>query len=337
MKAKYQDLLYIIIYVIGIVLLFMTAIFYRQPLLSVFLILLLIMPPLSIYGFIKALPLLKTELRPEMTEYESGTEGRLVLSVSNPTLLPLLNCRLFFTVMNMYYPDDYDRELLFSAEAKCDKDIYIPLTFTGAGMIKINVSRLVISDPLHMYSKEIAFNEITELPVLPQKRELSDLKFSRSEASDEDSVWAPDGELTRDIRDIREYRPGDRLKDIHWLLAARTDELPVKEYERAKELYLLLLPELECDDLQDTLETFYSLAVKLMDSGEIYRVAVYHSHEDIVELKTVDSDEALMEVLYELFREHAPETSPAMERLKMIYPDAHGIIRIKGHSITEDS
>ncbi len=337
MKAKYQDILYIIIYVIGIVLLFMTAIFYRQPLLSVFLILLLILPPLSIYGFIKALPLLKVILKPEYTEYESDTEGRLVLNVQNPTLLPLLNCRLFFTVMNMYYPDDYDRELLFSAEAKCNKDIYIPITLIGAGMIKINVQKLMISDPLHMYTKEIAFNEITELPVIPQKKELADLKFAKAAASDEDSVWAPDGELTRDIRDIREYRPGDRLKDIHWLLAARTDELPVKEYERAKELYFLLLPELDKADMQETLATFYSVAVKLLDAGEIYRVAVYHSHEDTVMLKTVDCTEALKEVMFELFRESVGDICPAMDRLKLIYPDAHGIIRIKGNSIREDS
>ena len=336
MKAKYQDILYIIIYAIGIALLFMTAIFYRQPLLSVFLILLLVMPPISIYAFIKALPRLTVTFKPELTEYESGAEGRIVLSVKNPTLLPLLNCRLFFTVMNMYYPDDYGRELLFAAEAKCDKNIYIPLTITRAGMIKVIVARLVISDPLHMYTKEIAINKITELPVMPPRRELKELHFSKSEATDEDSVWAPDGELTRDIRDIREYRPGDRLKDIHWLLAARTEELPVKEYERAKELYFLLLPELDEKDLQDTLISFYSLSTSLINAGEIYRVAVYHSHEDIIELKTVDSQEALKEVMFELYREQVREVCPAYDRLKMIYPDARGIIRIRGCKISED-
>ncbi len=337
MKAKYQDLLYMIIYVIGIFLLFMTAIFYRQPLLSVFLILLLVMPPVSIYSFIKALPYLKVTLKPELAEYESGAEGRLVLSVKNPTLLPLLNCRLFFTVMNMYYPDDYGRELLFAAEAKCDKKIYIPLTITQAGMIRMTVSHLMISDPLHMYTKEIAINKITELPVMPGICTLEGSHFNRSEATDEDSVWAPDGELTRDIKDIREYRPGDRLKDIHWLLAARSEELPVKEFERAKELYFLLLPELERKDLQDTLITFYSLSSALLNAGEIYRVAVYHSHEDITELKTVEGYEDLKEVLYEIYRESVPDASPAYDRLKTIYPDARGIIRIRGCSIREES
>ena len=50
-----------------------------------------------------------------------------------------------------------------------------------------------------------------------------------------------DGELTNDLLQLREYQPGDRIKDIHWKMTAKTDELMVKEYDRARDLYYLIL------------------------------------------------------------------------------------------------
>ena len=32
-----------------------------------------------------------------------------------------------------------------------------------------------------------------------------------------------------EITDVREYRPGDRIKDIHWKLSAKKETLMVKE------------------------------------------------------------------------------------------------------------
>ncbi len=335
MREKAGNLPYIIIYLIGTVFLFLTAIFYRQPLLSVFLILLFIIPPVCIYLTIKALPSLHVELKPELIEYGVSDECRLILEVKNPSFLPLLNCRLFFRIMNMYHPDDTGRELLFSAEAKCDKKIYVPVKLVQAGMLKLRVEKLRVSDPLHMYTKTFEIDTVLEIPVMPQTRDLSQRKFNKSESMDEDSIWAPDGDLTRDLREIREYRAGDRLKDIHWLLAARMEELPVKEFERAKELYFLLLPELREEDLQETLETFYSLAKALQEAGEIYRVAVYQAHDDIVVLRIVDNEESLKEVMYMLFREPVGPETYANKRLKAMYPEARGVIRVRGTEIEE--
>lgn len=335
MREKLGNLPYIIIYIIGTILLFLTAIFYRQPLLSVFLILLFIIPPVCIYLTVRALPALSIDLRPELMEYEAEGECRLILKVKNPSYLPLLNCRLFFRIMNMYHPDDTGRELLFSAEAKCDKKIYVPVRLTQAGMLRLYIDRLTVFDPLHMYTKTYPYDRVLEIPVMPKTVDLVQRKFGRSESMDEDSIWAPDGDLTRDLRGIREYRAGDRLKDIHWLLAARMEELPVKEFERAKELYFLLLPELRTEDLQDTLTTFYSLTRALKEAGEIYRVAVYQAHGDLIELRTVDSEESLKEVMYMLLREPVGEETYAYARLKGMYPDARGVIRIRGTKIEE--
>lgn len=333
MRENIKNIPYIIVYITGFLLLLFVAVFYRQPLLSVLLILLFIMPPLSVFAMIKTASSLDIRIAPDRTEYELPCEVYLILTVNNPGFIPLLNCRLMFNIENLYYPNNTDREILFPVEAHTDKRITIPIKVRYSGMIRVKILRLLISDPLHMYTKEIPVGEIYDIPVIPERVYVNEIKAEKAQSVDEDMIWAPDGELTMDIKQLREYRPGDKLRDVHWLLAAKGDELPVKEYERGKELYYLLLPELTEDTLQDTLAYFRSLALLLLKRGEIYRVAIYHVFEDVVKIRTVDSYEALRAVMYELFKESIAAADTAYIRLSDMYPELSGVIRIKGKKI----
>jgi uncharacterized protein (DUF58 family) len=333
MKESIKNIPYIVVYILGFLLLLFAAVFYRQPLLSVLLILLFIMPPLSVAAMIYTASSLNISIAPDMSEYELPCEVNLILTVDNPGFIPLLNCRLFFGIENLYYPDRTDREILFPAEARTDKKINIPVKVRYSGMIRLNVIRLLISDPLHMYTKEIPIGEIYDIPVMPERVQVNELSGAKTQSIDEDVIWASDGELTMDRKQLREYRPGDKLRDVHWLLAAKGDDLPVKEYERGKELYYLLLPEMTEDSLQDTLTYFRSLALLLLQKGEIYRVAIYHAFEDVIDIQTVDSYEALRTVMYEMFKESTAPADSAYVRLNDMYPELSGVIRIQGRKI----
>lgn len=335
MWTKLKNLPYIIIYIVGVILLLLAAVFYRQPLLSVILILMIVLPFLSVYAARCAIPRIEVDIIPEYREYELPGEVRLIVSVSNPTFLPLLNCRLTYRIENMYYPDGRDRELLFPAEARRNKKIYIPVTVESAGMLRLRAMKVEISDPLHMYTQYIVKSDMYDIPVMPKSNKPEKISLTKSESMEEDAIWAPDGELTMDLRQIRDYVPGDRLKDVHWLIAAKRDELPVKEYERAKELYYMLLPELTEDTLQDTLSTFYGLAQALLDMGETFRVAVYRDFEGIFDFITVEDEGNLKQSLYELYREQPVTDSAAYEKYKDMYPDSIGLVRIRGREITE--
>ncbi len=335
MKEKLKNLPYILVYIVGVILLLLAAVFYRQPLLSVLFILMIVMPFLSVYTTIKVIPRIEVNIIPEYREYELPCEVRLIVTVNNPTFLPLLNCRLTYRLENMYYPDGRDRELLFPAEAHSNKKIYIPIKVEMAGMLRLKLMGLRIWEPLHMYTGYVVKSDIYDIPVMPVSNTPKNIRLNKSESMEEDAVWASDGELTMDLRQIRDYMPGDRLKDIHWLIAAKSDDLPVKEYERAKQLYYLLLPEPTEGNLQDTLSTFYGLAGALLDKGEIFRVAVYRDFEGIVDLITVEDRDPLKQAMYELYREHPAEETAAYEKYRELYPESTGLIRVRGREITE--
>ncbi|MBP5727089.1 MAG: DUF58 domain-containing protein, partial [Clostridia bacterium] len=117
------------------------------------------------------------------------------------------------------------------------------------------------------------------IPVMPSSVPVPDTVLSKYEGEPADDIPSDNGELTRDIRQLREYRAGDRLKDIHWKASASAQELMVKEYERSVDLMYLLLPEIIKGKEEQSLRLYYSLGKKMLSGNMGFRTAVYHPDE----------------------------------------------------------
>ena len=75
---------------------------------------------------------------------------------------------------------------------------------------------------------------------------------------------------------LREYRPGDDLRRVHWASSARVGDLVVRQDEqsgRRPATVLLELP-VEDDAVEWTISTGVSLAAALLDSGHAVRIVV---------------------------------------------------------------
>ena len=64
-----------------------------------------------------------------------------------------------------------------------------------------------------------------------------------------------------EITDVREYRPGDRIKDIHWKLSAKKETLMVKERTSVAQSQVVLV--LDLSGQRDTVEEVLGLAYGL--------------------------------------------------------------------------
>ncbi len=107
--------------------------------------------------------------------------------------------------------------------------------------------------------------------------------------------------------ELREYRPGDRLHQIHWKNTARTGQMLVRKPEprQMEQIRVLLLPERAADSLEDARrrDLFLELAVSIADyfCRQNQSVLFYYPKTDMQEA-AVDSYDS-----FQRFYERLPE------------------------------
>ena len=101
------------------------------------------------------------------------------------------------------------------------------------GWQKLNRTVLTVEDPLGLVSLTITRAVASELLVLPATQPLSAAGLlnpaARTGADDQNAHEAGPGE---EFSGTREWRPGDRSRDIHWRSSARAGQLVVREHAR---------------------------------------------------------------------------------------------------------
>lgn len=322
-----KNALYIISYVMMVAVVLLVTVFYRQPLASVLLVFLIILPFISLasgaYGY-KHISITATAPTEHIT---AGDEFRIRLHIRNTSPVPLLRCTLLYSFYNLYRQDDQKFSMTLAGESFASEKINLGFKTSMPGMFVMDADKILISDPLHFHTFTAKANIHITIPVMPKVIPLPDKDLPKFEGEPFDDIVSDNGELTRDIKQLREYRAGDRLRDIHWKASASLGELMVKEYERSVDLMYLLLPEVMENHEEDTLVYYYSLGKKMIADGMGFRTAIYDPESKVFSYMNVSDDRSLDESIYEIMRKKA-----SGEDVYAVYtgqnPASYGVIRI---------
>lgn len=295
-KHRITLLLFIVFFIIG-------TIFYRQPFLSLFAILLMIVPVILIMMTKHFVENIKIDIRLKTMSITAGNNIVVIMEVTNPGFIPFLNCELDFTANNIFYDNSSVNTLSFLSHARKVSPTTLTFETSGAGICELDFNNIRITDPLHLYTfyKDTTFN--FKVPVIPELKDRDYPLFHNVLSENEDDELAIDGnQPNQDIKEIREYRPGDKLQNIHWKLSAKKDEIMVKELQSNASRVLVITAEMEKENLQDTLSTIWGYMKFLVENREIFKVFTYNSHtfEDNSKLiyNMDDAYEALLNIYY---------------------------------------
>ena len=324
---RLKNIFYIFSYVLMILALLLVAVFFRQPLVSVLLVFLIILPFISIAAAYYGLRHISLTAGAVADHAEEGDEFRIRLYLKNSSPVPLLRCTMQYSFCNSYRRDGEVFFLTLPGEGFASEYYNMSFRTSAAGIFEFDADRILISDPLHFHTFTKKINIHLVIPVFPPAIPVPDVMLSQFEGEPFDEVMADKGELTRDIRQLREYRAGDRLKDIHWKASATAGELMVKEYERSVDLQYLLLPEILKGEEEDVLRRFYSLGKKMIASGMGFRTALYHPLEKTFSYINVSDEAGLDECMIEIMREPASDEDVYSAYMGQ-NPGSTGVIRI---------
>jgi len=97
------------------------------------------------------------------------------------------------------------------------------------GVLQIQFTNVQISDPLGLFSRHISFTEGCQVIILPIGHAVEIPLIGDTLDGDEYSTLKAGMDVSETYA-IREYRPGDPIRSIHWKLSEKLDKIMVREF-----------------------------------------------------------------------------------------------------------
>ena len=209
----------------------------------------------------------------ERVKADEDTEFKFV--INNKSYWISLNCLLIGSIDNKFYSsknDNAESKLSISVpiSAHGKKSMTIPVASKYTGDMRFNISDIYYDDICGMITVHKSVQVCVDTIVYPQSEDIEReeyIGYMDGVSETEESVSK--GNDISEVTDIREYQPGDRLKDIHWKLSAKVSELMVKERSLVSQSHILIVPDLSGDieKVESVISLAYNLAKALNSTG----------------------------------------------------------------------
>ncbi len=238
-----------------------------------------------------------------------NTEFLVKISVCNTSWIPVYNGWLDMTVGNVFMAESSPMQLNIPLRAKGTTEVEVPVTAEQVGVVEVVIRGIVLEDWLGCHSITKKVEEKDELYVIPegicQERVDANAYETGMEEVEESKLKGND---FSDVSQVREYIPGDAMKNIHWKLSAKKDEMMVKERLRMSTGKLLLLLALEREDVKkadETLERLYGMGKELIRQN--VPISLYFWSEKTKEMmeESAESQEEWRQVMIQVLFHHA--------------------------------
>lgn len=293
----------------GIILLISAALFlfYHNFFFFYLMVIVILLPPIS---FLAARHVWKNlTVTPEIKLFSVGPDNRIPVEfrVDNKSLFPSQGVKAEYIVCNRFYPNEEIQEMTLPVRRHLNSYVW-NIESVYAGFLELQGRRLTMHDYLGLFGFEREWNEITGVSVIPKTDEviMRLLESTLTEGGESESDNADSVEDVTQIKEFREYKPGDRIQRVNWKLSAKYDSLYVKEFEQEYASTLTLLPELRRDTgkvgfLDDVITAFYSTAAQLIEMDIRFSVKWFDSEQGKFRTETVEESDGLLDVLQQIF------------------------------------
>lgn len=160
-----------------------------------------------------------------------GDEGGVTVWLENPTLLPALRIRCRVTTRNQLNGERCTQHVMTWAFPKGQRRASLRLGSEYCGRIRISVEQVKLYDCFGLIGVPCGCTGEAHMTVQPDTFPIRVNLIPNpdsQEDSDSYSQERPGADLTETFQ-IREYVPGDSIRQIHWKLSGKFDRLIVRD------------------------------------------------------------------------------------------------------------
>ncbi len=162
----------------------------------------------------------------------SGEKIQITYRLTNASMLPLWHGRIYFQLPREMQSNGMREHALFLGPQETlpfEEEIQCPLR----GYYAVGDAALYVSDPMGFHKDKIVFSKTVPITVYPRIVALSTLLFKPRAEGGNLKVQDRSRDDRTHLLNLREYVKGDDLKNIHWKLSAKKDQLVVREFHKS--------------------------------------------------------------------------------------------------------
>ena len=243
---------------------------------------------------------------------ERGGDGRWQVSIETPNGLPLSRLTVHLTGENLLTGQKDHRRLILSGVAR-RRPVELTASTARCGLLELGVDRARVYDYLGLFSLPVSKPRPARmlcrpipapalLPALPEGQGVRPSSASAARTGPGEDY------------DLRDYRPGDPMRSVHWKLSSKWDELIVREpAETLTPLPLLTLDRFgEPEALDKLLDRALGMSRALLAVQRPHAL-LWLDRDGQPCLCAVSDEKELEDCLLELLGSFAPLSGPALD------------------------
>ena len=241
------------------------------------------------------------------------TETPIAIAADNKGRFPVNRYRV---TLELKYPTDkkcIKKKLFGCASGSKENKDNISEFYLNApccGVIDIEFRKLRVYDPMSVLYSDKKLREKGQILVFPPERHMNiitPLYGSFDDLPLTDTVNMNIGDDHSEIRQIREYRPGDLTRHIHRNYSARTDSVWVKEFSKENDHIIDVFLNASTPEANETewLDAFYELVCAAVSSmlkkDVVLNIHWYDKEKKLLAAFEVKSADDIPEMLARLY------------------------------------
>lgn len=204
--------------------------FLRSYFLLAVMVLLVMWPVISLAGLLYLAKGIHVRMGMGQGRACMGDTVLLVCCLQNSSWWLALDAEWRLQFDNMFWGEQSERSLFMPVRLHEEEVLTLPLQITDLGHFRISSNSLMLQDIMGLIRIRIPAHQTREIDVIPKTGpQIRDQVEGYMSGLSETEESTEKGNDFAEVSDIREYVPGDRIRDIHWKLSAKKDILMVKE------------------------------------------------------------------------------------------------------------
>lgn len=291
------------------------------------------LPPVSLALSLPGMLRCRLELAAQPAALDRGEAGGWSLAVSTPAELPLARLSLRLRRENLLTGQQETSKLVLTGAAG-----WLPETLAAStrhcGLLELRADRVRVYDYLGLFTLRLkppvpARIMCRPIPAQCKPVEVPDGKRARPSAKNI-SRRGPGEDY-----ELREYRPGDPLRSVHWKLSSKWDELIVRERtDTVTPLPLLTLDRFGSpEDLDKLLDRLTGMSRAMLGLQRPHAI-LWLDQAGQPQLYPVTDEREYAVCLLALLSQPAPPTGPALDRFPELLRGPDGPV-FRVHITTE--